>query len=298
MAGRSIDNFLRQPYIVPLIITTVALVYSIYNKKKLGKIASLSESQKSECCCSGKSNCSSSSKCSERECLIVFYASETGTSKSLAMNLCSRVKEQSPKKLDVFLFDCNQFEKILQNPRFKGRKVFLVFILSTYIGGDLPENGRNFFEFLKDCKKNDKFLPEFESAIFVLGNSSYREDFCRSGKEIEVCLKNLGFQFLVESNFWDGDKEDNLDEIFEAWTDVLLRKIEVNIGASDENGAILYESEDEGVDASEIGDIEDLIPIADKEKSSRDMVTPIVNKTLKKQGYKIVASHSAVKTSR
>lgn len=68
----------------------------------------------------------------------------------------------------------------------------------------------------------------------------------------------------------------------------------------DDVGEILYESEDEGVDANDdgIGDIEDLIPIAQQNKSVKEMVTPIIHKSLTKQGYKIVGSHSAVKMCR
>ena len=124
--------------------------------------------------------------------------------------------------------------------------------------------------------------------------------------------------------FFPGDENEDLEEDFNNWKDKLLSSI--NSNNDGDGGTVLNEAvenvntvvetdseeeeddeidEDEEVD-DELVDLEDLGSVMKKAKQSnensskepREMLNPTLRKSLTKQGYKLIGSHSGVKICR
>ena len=124
--------------------------------------------------------------------------------------------------------------------------------------------------------------------------------------------------------FFPGDENEDLEEDFNNWKDKLLSAI--NSNNDGDGGTVLNEAvenvntvvetdseeeeddeldEDEEVD-DELVDLEDLGSVMKKAKQSnensskepREMLNPTLRKSLTKQGYKLIGSHSGVKICR
>lgn len=126
-----------------------------------------------------------------------FYASQTGNAENLARDaaaLAERLglKVQLSALDEVDIHDLNSLEKA-------------VFFVSTYGEGDMPDNGQLFWETASASEAPR--LDGLHFAVLALGNSTYR-DFCRAGKQLDLCLERLGATRLLARLDCDVDYEE------------------------------------------------------------------------------------------
>ena len=110
--------------------------------------------------------------------LLVTYASQTGTAKSLAEKIAAEhhtnafpLSAFSPEKLSSF------------------RKV--IFVVSTYGHGEPPDNGRSFFRALTRLNRQQALLSGLHYEVIALGDSSYPH-FCAFGEMLDKRLTDAG----------------------------------------------------------------------------------------------------------
>ena len=109
----------------------------------------------------------------------ILYVSETGNSKKIAGDLALKIKSAGGKaKL-----------KAMEQYRFVDlvKEKNLVLITSTHGEGEIPENGKAFYNYLIAEKPN---LSGLKYAILALGDSNYPL-FCEAGKIFDVEFKKL-----------------------------------------------------------------------------------------------------------
>ncbi|XP_074599118.1 S-adenosyl-L-methionine-dependent tRNA 4-demethylwyosine synthase TYW1-like [Brevipalpus obovatus] len=316
MPSSLIRELISHKYFIPIVVTTVAVTYSLLNRKRLKALKSNESKtpvngekceEPSSCCCSNDSSvyCNDFNKFDDdRKNFLIFFGSQTGTAKSLAQKLCAHLRDcEDAAKIQAFLFECNQIEKILDNPKFSDHDSIIIIILSTYTDGKPPENAQNFFDALGNPSHLlTGIISKFPILLFGLGNSQYADNFCKASKDLENILTSNDAKFLIESHLFDEDGGTELEQVFDDWIKAFLPKAlgqDAPQCCNDKPVEEAYsDSEDEQTN-KDPGDIEDLIPSEKKKVNGiKEMVSPIIHKNLTKQGYKIVGTHSAVKMCR
>lgn len=138
--------------------------------------------------------------------LTILYITESGNSKFLAAELNKKLKAAGIKaKLkDVLQYRHTDFAK----------EENLILIVSTHGEGEIPESGKEFFQYLEE---NNLDLSNLRFLVIGLGDSNYPL-FCEAGKIFEEKLlkfkgKNIAPSFALDLNF-----EDSLEQIFETVT--------------------------------------------------------------------------------
>jgi MioC protein len=71
---------------------------------------------------------------------------------------------------------------------------------STYGQGDVPDNGRDFFEALEHERPD---LSQVSFGLFGLGDSTYADTFCFGGKRFQRLLTELGATLLGQPFYHD-----------------------------------------------------------------------------------------------
>ncbi|KAI9144769.1 hypothetical protein BKA69DRAFT_1054309 [Paraphysoderma sedebokerense] len=267
----------------------------------------------------------------------IFYATQTGTAKIFAQILSDTLSSCGISNviIDIPDYDTEDFFSE-QSP--------CVFILSTYTDGGPTETAEWFYKWLEDNRFDFRVsktsLSKMRYAVFGLGDSEYKENFCLVSTSVDKYLEGLGAKRLIPIGL--GDKNDEMEKSFDEWRQQLKQKLESsstedNVGS---HVTVEYESSDEEVDETiedidigsgdEMLDVEDMGKVASKIQSAKktneeeeysydsqnsfpkvmlgdeqkpkqvpkDMVTPLLHKSLTKQGYKIIGSHSGVKICR
>ncbi len=135
--------------------------------------------------------------------LTILYITESGNSKFLASELNKKLKASGIKaKLkDVLQYRHTDFVK----------EENLILIVSTHGEGEIPESGKEFFQYLQDGALD---LSKLKFLVIGLGDSNYPL-FCEAGKIFEEKLlefkgKNVAPRFALDLNF-----EEFVDGIFE-----------------------------------------------------------------------------------
>lgn len=142
--------------------------------------------------------------------VTILYASETGNAASLAKKLNERAKA---KGLPTKLLDIADYrEKELKGER------FLVVVTSTQGEGEPPTSAAGFYEFLHGRKAPR--LEGLKFAVLGLGDSTY-EHFCKTGRDFDARLAELGAARMVERVDCDVDYE----APSAAWMDGLLDRL-------------------------------------------------------------------------
>lgn len=191
-------------------------------------------------------------------------------------------------------------------------------------------------ESASDFRVQKSLLSNLHYAVFGLGNSLYSENFNTVAKHVDHCLHKLsGHRILsvglgdenvsqsshksLENDYvaWKRDFWKKLKEVNSVFASKDLKKNCKNEGqcncqeedTASENTGI--ESEDELQEDpadNEIVDVEDLGRVMGSGKTSTklnptkdepaEMITPLIKKSLEKQGYKLIGTHSGVKLCR
>ena len=213
-----------------------------------------------------------------------------------------------------------------------------VVITSTHEGGSPPDSASWFFTWLdessKDFRVQHSMLKGLKYAVFGLGNSLYSENYNTVAKQVDKFLFQLSATRFHSLCLGDenvaGSKYGNIEADFDHWKDSFIQRIKkwnnsVNVNKNvqeektsdfDTNSSEESEEEDSSIDEYSneeeddgMVDLEDLGKMMAKAKAKslensrkndkpKEMITPMLRKSLTKQGYKLIGSHSGVKICR
>lgn len=191
-------------------------------------------------------------------------------------------------------------------------------------------------ESAKDFRVQHSMLKGLKYAVFGLGNSLYSDHYNVVGKQVDKFLFQLSATRFHSLGLGDenvaGSKYGSMEADFEKWSTLFVQRVEKWNGvgvckegkadAGDAGGQKTSDfdtSEDEGEEESspdvsdndeeedDLVDLEDLgkvmkkATLANKKgvtNEPKEMITPLLRKSLTKQGYKLIGSHSGVKICR
>jgi sulfite reductase alpha subunit-like flavoprotein len=124
----------------------------------------------------------------------VYYATETGNSKALSLDVMRSLKAAGFKTKATAL-------NRLKPQDFK-RDQYALFLISTHGEGDPPEGATKFFKLIE--AESEALLEGLNYGIVGLGDSSY-EIFCGAAVNLDVHLKRLGASSFHEISLLDVD---------------------------------------------------------------------------------------------
>lgn len=150
------------------------------------------------------------------ENLTILYISETGNAKFLATELVKKLKAQgtAAKLKSIEQYRIADFAKEKK----------LILITSTHGEGEIPQAGKNFYEYLA---QNNLDLSTLNFWIIALGDHNYPK-FCEAGKIVESQLVLLKAKKLAERIDLDLDFENSIKQIFEKISEIFGEGKKIN----------------------------------------------------------------------
>jgi sulfite reductase (NADPH) hemoprotein beta-component len=145
--------------------------------------------------------------------LTILFASDNGNAESLAKRLGNRGKARGLKTMVMAMEDY----PIEDLPKEEN----VVLLTSTAGQGEFPQNGRAFWEAIKDNTELD--LASVNFSVFALGDSHYwprKEDkvyYNKPGKDLDKVLGNLGGKRLAEVGLGDDQDPDGYQTGYQNW---------------------------------------------------------------------------------
>ena len=155
--------------------------------------------------------------------MTILFASDNGNAESLAKRLGSRGKARGLKTM-VMSMDDFPVEDLATEEN-------VVLITSTAGQGEIPQNGRAFWEAIKDNAELD--LSQIQYTIFALGDSHYwprKEDkiyYNKPGKDLDARIAFLGGKRLVDIGLGDDQDPDNYHTGYSEWEPKLWQELGV-----------------------------------------------------------------------
>jgi tRNA wybutosine-synthesizing protein 1 len=269
---------------------------------------------------------SSASTSSASMRVTIIYGTTTGTARNLAKNLQDKLNAAGAgsiqcRVVDMAAYDFEDLES----------EEVVIAIVSTYTGGEAPATAASFFrglaESTTDFRVGKNSLSSTRYAVFGLGSSEYAE-YCSAGRRLDTLLEELGGQQMLLMG--EGDDVVGTDRSFAAWTleitGLVTKGSEALVNSSVPSRATKGErrqgkraspgtvpnglgggeeepTEEDLINDQQLTDLEDLGAVmasssSDAASAAREMITPLQRKSLQKEGYKLIGSHSAVKMCR
>lgn len=145
--------------------------------------------------------------------MTVLFASDNGNAENLAKRLGNRGKARGLKTM-VMAMDDYPLEDLSSEEN-------VVFIPATAGQGEFPQNGRNFWEAVKNSTDLDLATVNF--SVFALGDSHYwprKEDkhyYNKPGKDLFARLAALGGKQIVEIGLGDDQEPDGYQTGYQEW---------------------------------------------------------------------------------
>ncbi|GAM85299.1 hypothetical protein ANO11243_033030 [Dothideomycetidae sp. 11243] len=145
--------------------------------------------------------------------MTVLFASDNGNAENLAKRLASRGRARGLKSM-VMAMDDYPLEDLSHEQN-------VVLLSSTAGQGEFPQNGRNFWDAVKNSVDLD--LAGVAFAVFALGDSHYwprKEDkiyYNKPGKDLHNRLVTLGGQALVDIGLGDDQDPDGYQTGYLEW---------------------------------------------------------------------------------
>ncbi|BCJ88160.1 sulfite reductase [NADPH] flavoprotein alpha-component [Effusibacillus dendaii] len=157
----------------------------------------------------------------------MLFGSQTGNSQGLAKEFSRKLEERG---FQATLSSMGDFKPTnLKNLR------NLLVVVSTHGEGEPPDSALLFFEFLHS--KRAPRLEDLRYSVLALGDSSY-EFFCKTGKDFDRRLEELGGQRLFPRVDCDVDFDEPAAEWFEGVLGALSGTQEVPSVAAEANTAL------------------------------------------------------------
>lgn len=145
--------------------------------------------------------------------LTVLFASDNGTAEMVARRLANRGKARGLKTAAMAMEDYPVEDLPTEEN--------IVFITATAGQGEFPQNGRPFWDAVKDTTDLD--LTSVKFSIFGLGDSHYwprKQDriyYNKPAKDLDRVLSNLGAARLVEIGLGDDQDPDGYQTGYQEW---------------------------------------------------------------------------------
>ncbi|EFR01863.1 sulfite reductase subunit beta [Nannizzia gypsea CBS 118893] len=156
--------------------------------------------------------------------LTVLFASDNGNGENLARRLANRGKARGLKTM-VMAMDDYPIEDL-------SREENIVLITSTAGQGELPQNGRGFWETVKDA--GDLDLSSINYSVFGLGDSHYwprKEDklyYNKPAKDLDARLSFLGGKKLADVGLGDDQDPDGYQTGYQEWEPKIWKALGVD----------------------------------------------------------------------
>ena len=145
--------------------------------------------------------------------LTIIFASDNGNAETLAKRLGNRARVRGLKSM-VMAMDDYPVEDLSGEEN-------VVFITSTAGQGEFPQNGRAFWDSVKDNGELD--LSSTKYAVFALGDSHYwprKEDkiyYNKPGKDLDARISFLGGKRLIDAGLGDDQDPDGFQTGYAQW---------------------------------------------------------------------------------
>lgn len=145
--------------------------------------------------------------------LTILFASDNGNGENLAKRLANRGKARGLKTM-VMAMDDYPIEDLSTEEN-------IVLITSTAGQGELPQNGRGFWESVKNA--GDLDLSSIKYSVFGLGDSHYwprKEDklyYNKPAKDLDARLAFLGGKKLADIGLGDDQDPDGYQTGYQQW---------------------------------------------------------------------------------
>ena len=156
--------------------------------------------------------------------LTILFASDNGNAESLAKRLGNRGRARG-LKTKVIAMDEFPFEDLPGEEN-------IVLITSTAGQGEFPQNGRSFWDAIKENTEMD--LSQIKYSVFALGDSHYwprKEDriyYNKPGKDLDARMKFLGGKHLVDIGLGDDQDPDSYQTGYNEWEPKLWQALNVD----------------------------------------------------------------------
>jgi len=156
--------------------------------------------------------------------LTILFASDNGNAESLAKRLGRRGKARGLKTI-IMAMDDLPVEDLTTEEN-------VVLLSSTAGQGEIPQNGRAFWEAIKDNTELD--LSQIHFAVFALGDSHYwprKEDklyYNKPGKDLDNRIAFLGGKRLTDVGLGDDQDPDNYHTGYNEWEPKLWQALGVD----------------------------------------------------------------------
>lgn len=156
--------------------------------------------------------------------LTIIYASDNGNAESLAKRLSNRGKARGLKTM-VMAMDDYPIEDLPTEEN-------VVMITSTAGQGEFPQNGRAFWESVKNS--GDLDLVNIKFSVFALGDSHYwprKEDkiyYNKPGKDLDARIGLLGGKRLTDVGLGDDQDPDAYQTGYSEWEAKLWQALGVD----------------------------------------------------------------------
>lgn len=255
--------------------------------------------------------------------LKILYGSNTGNTLRFSQRLCSMLhilnyRSDQPIFESIVRICTNEYDPADELINDARSGTYLIIILPTYTNGNPPPTAEWFCKWIIDAS-NDFRLPRnslknLNYTILGIGDSMYGDDFCRCAFKLNSALKKLHALSFYPTSVVDKSAPDSIDLQFVSW----FGKIYPYLFGHD-SPLINFESNESYIQTNDFDDkysldilpkdnlfvdLEDIVEPEKKNRKSdlnnqqRDMITPELRKELKKQGYKLIGTHSGVKLCR
>ena len=156
--------------------------------------------------------------------MTIIFASDNGNAESLAKRLGNRGKARGLKTM-VMAMDDYPLEDLPGEEN-------VVIITSTAGQGEFPQNGRAFWDAVKENAEMD--LSQVKYTVFALGDSHYwprKEDkiyYNKPGKDLDARLFFLGGKRLIDIGLGDDQDPDSYQTGYSEWEPKLWQALNVD----------------------------------------------------------------------
>lgn len=239
--------------------------------------------------------------------VTIVHGSITGTTAKFAERLAKTLRVSQVYEMEAF----DWWDELLNSETTE--PATLVVLLPTYTNGTWPTKAEPLRDALEELT-NDWRIAKFplkrklQVAVFGMGSSEYGE-YGQPAKQAVTSFRKLGAK-VIAFEVGDDAVGTRAQESFARFQTRLSSKLGTAI-LEDEDDESDDESDDEPeedepvqssepavVDMEDMGDVMKQSAAKQQSEDPPEMVTPSQAKALKKEGYKLIGTHSAVKLCR